>query len=149
MDLTGSHIPKKSVHAQSLSHVRGFCNPIDRSPPSSFGHGVSQARILEWVAISSSRGSSPPRDWTHISCIGRQVLYHWTTREAPKVHGGSQSCDWLRCLILPGISLSPGSRSAQSQTGSSTLRVAEMVSGSQVSLSVRAHHLSKQEQPFP
>ena len=55
----------------------------------------------------------------------------------------------FRCLILPGISLSPGSRSAQSQTGSSTLRVAEMVAGSQVSLSVRAHHLSKQEQPFP
>ena len=34
-----------------------------------------QARVLEWVAISSSRGSSPPRDPTHISCIGRQILY--------------------------------------------------------------------------
>ena len=41
-----------------------------------------QARILEWVAIFSSRGSSQPRDWTcifHVSCIGRQVLYHWHT----------------------------------------------------------------------
>ena len=41
-------------------------------------HGISQARILEWVAISFSRGSSWPRDWTHISwvsCIGRRVLY--------------------------------------------------------------------------
>ena len=49
------------------------------------------ARILEWVAISSSRGileiespvqSSWPRDWTHVSCIGRRILYHWATREA-------------------------------------------------------------------
>ena len=46
-----------------------------------------QARILEQVVISFSRGSSWPRDWTHISCvscIGRQILYHWTTREACK-----------------------------------------------------------------
>ena len=39
--------------------------------------GTSQARILEWVAISFSKGSSPPRDRTFISCIGRQVLLHW------------------------------------------------------------------------
>ena len=38
--------------------------------------GISQARKLEWVAISSSRGSSWPRDWTCISCIGRWILYH-------------------------------------------------------------------------
>ena len=39
--------------------------------------GISQARILEWVAISSSRGPSRPRDQTHISYIGKHVLYHW------------------------------------------------------------------------
>ena len=42
-------------------------------------HGIIQARILEWVAMPSSRGSSRPRDWIHISnvsCIGRQILYH-------------------------------------------------------------------------
>ena len=39
-------------------------------------------RILEWVAISFFRGSSWPRDWTCISCIGRWILYHWVTREA-------------------------------------------------------------------
>ena len=39
-------------------------------------HGISQARILEWIAISSSRGSSRPRDWTHNSCFGKQILYH-------------------------------------------------------------------------
>ena len=46
--------------------------------------GILQA-ILEWVAMSFSRGSSQPRDWTYvsyISCTGRRVLYHWATREA-------------------------------------------------------------------
>ena len=55
-----------------------LCNPMDRSPPDSSVHGISQARILEWVSISSSRESSKPKDRTHvscISCIGRQVLY--------------------------------------------------------------------------
>ena len=58
---------------------------MDHSPPCSSVHGIFQARILEWVAISSSRGSSQPRDWTCISCvsgIGRQILYHWTSGEA-------------------------------------------------------------------
>ena len=45
-------------------------------------HQISQARILEWAAISFSRGSSRPRDWTHISYISRWILYHWTTRKA-------------------------------------------------------------------
>ena len=51
---------------------------MDCSPPGSFVRGVSHARILEWVAISSFRESSQPRDWTHISCIScisRWVLY--------------------------------------------------------------------------
>ena len=61
--------------------------PRDRmacSLPGSSVHGTLQARILEQVAISSSRGSSPPRDWTHnsfVSCIGRWILYHWATWE--------------------------------------------------------------------
>ena len=46
-----------------------LCDPEDCSPPGSSVPRILQARILEWVAISSSRGSSQPRDWTHISCI--------------------------------------------------------------------------------
>ena len=38
--------------------------------------GILQARILEWVAVSSSRGSSRPRDGTHVSCIGKRILYY-------------------------------------------------------------------------
>ena len=56
--------------------------PMDCSPPDSSVHGISQARILEWVAISLSRGSSWPRGWTHVSCTRRWVLHHWATREA-------------------------------------------------------------------
>ena len=52
---------------------------MDRSPPGFSVHGISQARILEWAGISSSRGSSGSRDGTHISCIGRQILYRSAT----------------------------------------------------------------------
>ena len=61
-----------------LSHVWLFCDPMNCCPPGSSDHGIFQARILEWVAISCPRGSSGPRDRTHISwvsCIGRQILY--------------------------------------------------------------------------
>ena len=44
------------------------------SPPGFSGYGIFQARILEWVAISFTRVSSLPRDQTHVSCIGRQIL---------------------------------------------------------------------------
>ena len=56
-----------------------LCHCVDGSPPSSSVHGISQARILKWVAMSYSRGSSHPRDRTHVSCIGRWALYHWAT----------------------------------------------------------------------
>ena len=54
---------------------------IDCSPPGFSDCGTSQARILEWVPISLSRGSSWPRDQTCISCFGRWVLFHWATWE--------------------------------------------------------------------
>ena len=55
---------------------------MDCSLPGSSVHGISQARILEWVAISLSRGSSPTRDRTSVFCIGRRIIYHWVTWEA-------------------------------------------------------------------
>ena len=72
-------------HACMLSHVQLFCNPMDCSLPGSSLHGIFQARILEWVAISSSRGSSLSKDRTRvscISCIGRWVLYYCGNWEA-------------------------------------------------------------------
>ena len=56
-----------------------LCNPMDCSPPGSSVHGILQARILEWVAMPSTRGSSQPRDWTQVSYISstsRHILDH-------------------------------------------------------------------------
>ena len=63
--------------AKSLQLCPTLCDPMDRSLPGSSVHWIFQARIPEWVAMPSSRGSSQPRDQTcvsYISCIGRQVL---------------------------------------------------------------------------
>ena len=59
-----------------------FCNPMDCSPPGSRVHGILQARILKWIAIPFSRGSSQPRDWTQVSCIAGGFFTIWDTREA-------------------------------------------------------------------
>ena len=64
------------------SSSRPYGQTVARQAPLSMG--ILQARILEWFAISSSRESSWPRDWTRVSCascIGRQILNHWATRE--------------------------------------------------------------------
>ena len=91
-DGRGSHVlwwvPRDSwtspvcIHAQSCMTL---WDPMDCSPAGSPVHGISQAKVLEWVAISFSRGSSWPRDWTRVSCIscsGRQILHYWDTWEA-------------------------------------------------------------------
>ena len=65
--------------ARSLQSCPTLCNSMDCSPPGSSVQGIFQARILEWIIMPSFRGSSWPRDWTHVShasCIGRWVLYH-------------------------------------------------------------------------
>ena len=77
--------------AELLQLCPTLCDFVDCSLPGSSVHGILQARILEWVAMPSSRGASQPRDRTQVSCvscIGRQVLYH-------QHHQGSRS----RCTI--------------------------------------------------
>ena len=67
------------IHSQSFSTI---WDPTDCRPQGSSVHGISQGRILEWVVISVSRGSSRPRDWSCISfCTGRWILYHCATWE--------------------------------------------------------------------
>ena len=56
--------PHVCMHAKSVQACPTLCNPVGCSPPSSSVHGISQTRILEWVAMLSSRVSSKPRDWT-------------------------------------------------------------------------------------
>ena len=74
---------------------------MDYSLPGSSVHGIFQARVLEWAAISFSRESLPPRDWTQTSyvfciSIGRQVLYTGATWEAQIVAGTQQ----IQVLVL-------------------------------------------------
>ena len=59
-----------------------FCDPMGYSPPGSSLHGILQARVLEWTAISFSRGSSWPRDQTRVSRIPGRHFNLWATREA-------------------------------------------------------------------
>ena len=73
------NIATAAAAAKLLQSCLTLCDPTDCSPPCSSVSGILQARILEWVAMPSSRGSSQSGDQTHfsyISCIGRQVLYH-------------------------------------------------------------------------
>ena len=68
------------VHACALSHCSHFWLFVTLCTV------ARQARIMEWVAVPYSRGSSQTRDWTHISydsCIGRQILYHWCHLGSP------------------------------------------------------------------
>ena len=67
------------VCAKSHQSCQTLCDPMNCSLPGSSDHGILQARILEWVAMLSSRGSSQPRGWiciSNISCTDRWVLYH-------------------------------------------------------------------------
>ena len=58
---------------------------MDCSPPGFSVHGILQATILEWVAIPFSRGSSQPKDQTHVYCIARQILYHVSHERSPQL----------------------------------------------------------------
>ena len=69
-------------HAKSFQSYPTLGNPIDWSPPGSSVHGMLQASILEWVAISFSRGSSQPRDWTQVSYVSCSAGEFFTTRAA-------------------------------------------------------------------
>ena len=58
-----------------------LCDPMDCNPPGSSVHGILQARILEWVAISFSKGSSWPGDWTQVSHIAGRLFTNWVIRK--------------------------------------------------------------------
>ena len=69
---------KSESEVKLLSRVRTLCDPMDCSLPGSSVHGIFQARVLEWVAISFSRGPSQPKDRTWISCIADRCFTIWS-----------------------------------------------------------------------
>ena len=73
--------PKCPMWSEVTQSCPTLCDPMDCSPPGSSVHGIFQAWILEWGAISFSRGSSRPRDGTWVSCIVGRRFIAWATRE--------------------------------------------------------------------
>ena len=67
------------TESASCSVVSHSLWPLDCSPPGSSGHGMVQARILEWIAIPFARGSSQSRDWTQVTCIAGRFFTIWAT----------------------------------------------------------------------
>ena len=76
-----------------------LCNPMDYHSPASSVLWILQARILVWVAISSSRGYSQLRDWTQVSCIEGRFFTIWATR----VHPYEFQCGTLTKMIITNI----------------------------------------------
>ena len=63
----------------SFSVTFDSLHPLDCSPPGSSVHGILQARILDWISISSPRGSSQPWDWARVSCLAGRIFHRWAT----------------------------------------------------------------------
>ena len=78
-------MPESESESEVAQSCLTLCGPVDCSPPGSSIHGVLQARTLEWVAISFSRGSSRPRDRTQVSCIAGRRFNLWATRMPSKL----------------------------------------------------------------
>ena len=104
------HPRTSMVCVQSLQLCPTLCNPVDCSPPGSSVHGIFQSRILEWVAISSSGGSSWPRDQTHVSYVSCIVGQFFTTEPlrkpiiyliySIKVRNWKDFGSWMKCRWL-------------------------------------------------
>ena len=83
-----------------------LCNPMNCSLPGSSVCGIFQARTLEWVAISSSRGSSWPRDWTRVSCIAGRFFTVLATRKARHIYNWASFPLWLsHCILSRAVSI--------------------------------------------
>ena len=89
-------------HCMYVCEVAQLCptlfDPMDCSLPGSSVHGIFQAIVLEWIAISFSRGSSQPRDRTWVSCIVDRCFTVWTTREG--YLSLKMGCEIFFCLSL-------------------------------------------------
>ena len=98
--LVSSSVKWGFVVVYSLSPVWLFCDPMDSSPSGSSVHGIFWARVLEWIAISFSKGSSQPRDQTQVSRIVDRCFTVWATREVVLHNRYSIFCkgSWYTCF---------------------------------------------------
>ena len=101
-------LPSVQLVGESESEVAQscptLCDPMDCSLSGSSVHGIFQARVLEWVAISFSRGSSRPRNRTRVSCIAGRRFTIWATREAPtylsEIISHYYAAHWLSFAVI-------------------------------------------------
>ena len=103
----------KTVCAMSLQSCLTLYSPVDYSPPGSSVRGIVQARILQWVAVPSPRGSSQPRGRTcvsHASCVGRRVLHRQRPLGSPLNRTEMFRETWTACWPphSPGMILVSG-----------------------------------------
>ena len=101
--LTLCWIPWKWKWECSRALCPALCDPVDGSPPGSSIHGILQARILEWVAISFSRGSSWPRDRTQVSRIAGRCFNLWPS--FPGYHRRFWKSVWFNHTLMNLVSL--------------------------------------------
>ena len=83
-DVEWVKLQSEPMHAQLLQSCPTLCDPMDHSLPNCSVHGILQARLLEWVAISSSREPSWPKDRTYVSCSSCTAGGFFTTEPAGK-----------------------------------------------------------------
>ena len=98
--LNYGHIGCYGMHGKLRQSCLTLCDSMDCSLPGSPVHGILQVRILEWVAMPSSRGSSRPRNWTcvsYVTCTGRWVLLHWSHLGSPGCYG--QNVNYLLPIL--------------------------------------------------
>ena len=86
------HLKLSCVCVLTVQSCPALCDPVDCNPSGSLSTGILQARILEWVAIPFSRGSSQPRDQTQVSCIADRFFTLWAIREASNCHVYPENC---------------------------------------------------------
>ena len=134
------------VPTKSLQLCPTLCDPMDCSPPDSSVHGILQARILEWVAMASSRGSSRPRDRNHVSYIS--YIGRWTILQC---HLGSPV--WKGKKAISHVSTVPESSSSPSVlSGSASPRdefSSVQFSHSVITDSLRPHESQHARPPCP
>ena len=134
--------PPESEVAQSCPTL---CDTVECSPPGSSVHGIRQARILEWVAISFSRGSSQPRDRTQVSHIAGRRFNLWATREALRPAEITPKTDVL--FVIGDCSAKVGSQEIPSITGMYGLGI-QNEAGQRLTVLPR-EHTGYSKHPFP
>ena len=139
------------MHAKSLQSCPTLSNPVDSSAPGSSIHGILQAKILEWVAISSSRGSSWPRGPTHIILC----FPHWQASSLPPAPSRKH---WMPSKTFPQASGAPHPQNpptgrghpnipCSSPTHPSSLLSVQLPSGSKRELWPKASEQAKKASP--